>query len=98
MRSEPITDPRTGERTTTSDLARAVGLPTHVIWQRWEVWGVRGISLLAPQGTELDLDAERREAWAHFLRSPVGILTTHRLGHYRRAREQRQHQKTRRAA
>lgn len=90
---EPIIDPRNGQQTTIHDLARATGIRSHIIWQRWEVWGIRSLMLIAPPGTEIDKLAERRWAWRQWLRTPVGVLSTHRLGDYRRAyaAAQRQH-------
>ncbi len=93
MTADPILDPRTGGQITVYELARQTGVAAHVIWHRYDTLGVRSMTLVAPKGTPIDIDAERRLARQIFLRSIVGILSTHRLGQFARARRQ-QHERT----
>lgn len=88
MTADPILDPRTGKMITVYDLARQTGLAAHVIWHRYESLGVRSMTLIAPKGTPIDIDAERAAARRIFLRSRVGILSTHRLGEFARGLRQ----------
>ncbi|MDL4864121.1 hypothetical protein NPJ88_017445 [Halomonas elongata] len=88
MTADPILDPRDGKMITVYDLARQTGIAAHVIWHRYESLGVRSMTLIAPKGTPVDIDAERAAAHRIFLRSRVGILTTHRLGQFARALRQ----------
>lgn len=85
---QSIIDPRTGQPTTCYELGKDVGLPSYVIWYRWDSQGVRGLGLIAAKSAEIDLEAEQREGWQRFLRSPAGILARHRLGDYGRAKRQ----------
>lgn len=88
MNAEPITDPRTGRLTTVYELARETGVGSHIIWYRYDTQGVRSMRLLAAKGAPIDLEAERRFAQEQFMRSTVGILSTHRLGDIARAKRQ----------
>lgn len=90
MTADPIIDPRTGQQTTVYELARQSGVAAHVIWHRYDTLGVRSVTLISPRGTQIDIDAERQQALEIFLRSSVGILSTHRLGQFARARRQQQ--------
>lgn len=90
MTADPIIDPRTGRQTTVYELARQTGVAAHVIWHRYDTLGVRSMTLIAPKGTRININAERQQALRIFLRSSVGILSTHRLGQFAQARRQQQ--------
>lgn len=96
MRAERIIDPQTGEMTTVYALSREHGIASYIIWHRYDTLGIRSETLIAPPGTEIDVEAERRVARGIWLRSRIGILSTHRLGEF--AWALRQHSQERRAA
>lgn len=89
MTADPIIDPRTGCQTTVYRLARETGVAAHIIWHRYDTLGIRSMTLLAPKGVAIDIDAERQLARRIWRTSSVGRLTTApRLGDYARLRQQ----------